>query len=483
MRKQNLVLCGLLLAAACTVGPEYHRPLLYTDEQIAQKLQLKTNLMSSVSRNWYQQFNDPLLNQLVEVGLRNNPNVKVAIQRLREARYTLKINEVNNFPMFNGDGSYHYNKPSRSVGYTIDTDYYQLGVDASWELDIWGGGRKLTESSQALFQSAASNLDNVYLAMTAEITTSYIGLRTAQEQIRIAEKNLKLQQDIYDTVAAKYQYGLTDDVALNQAKYAVETTQSLIPDLKHNEETYKNALATMLGKLPGSLEAELMAPAPHLIRRRFDFDLNRLYDLPVSTIRNRPDVMIAEMQLISENALVGQAISQLFPNVSLSGFLGWQSLEVSSLLDEKSYLYNYSPAVSLPIFHWGQLSNKVDLQKENTREAFYQYQNAVLAAAGELKNSMSSLNQEYQKNSAAYNAALAQRKVTKLILDKYQRGLVEFSDLLTAEQNLLNSQVQLVSSNGQIYLDIINFYKAAGGGYDPQTFDENQKSPLLNGLP
>lgn len=208
-----------------------------------------------------------------------------------------------------------------------------------------------------------------------------------------------------------------------------------------------------------------------------------MYELPVATVRNRPDVRIAERQLHAQNALVGKAIADLYPNVSFSGFLGWQSLEISGLIDKKSYMYNYSPSVTLPILHWGQLQNQVELQKETTLEYFYQYQNSVLNAVSEIKNSMTALNEEYRKNTSSYQAAKAQKSAAALTLDKYNRGLVEFSDVMTAQQNLLASQNQLVVSNGQIYLDVIAFYKASGGGYQPQTFEQAYMSPLLKGLP
>ena len=482
MRKIEIVLLGFL-AASCSVGPDYRRPALYKDTAIQESLGLKEISGRLITKDWYKDFNDPVLNRLVADALKNSPNVKIAVQKLREARSTLKINAVNNCPMFNADGSYHYNKPSKSIGYTIDTDYYQLGLDASWELDIWGGGRRQTESSMALFEAAAASLDNVYLTMTAEVAADYIGLRTAQEQIRIAEQNLKLQEDIYDVIAAKNKYGLADNVALNQAKYTVETTRSTIPDLKKQEEAYKNALAILVGKLPGTLDVLLSESKCNLIRRRFGYDLSRLYELPVATVRNRPDVRIAERQLHAQNALVGKAIADLYPNVSFSGFLGWQSLEVSGLIDKKSYMYNYSPSVTLPILHWGQLQNQVELQKETTLEYFYQYQNSVLNAVSEIKNSMTALNEEYRKNTSSYQAAKAQKSAAALTLDKYNRGLVEFSDVMTAQQNLLASQNQLVVSNGQIYLDVIAFYKASGGGYQPQTFEQAYMSPLLKGLP
>lgn len=147
--------------------------------------------------------------------------------------------------------------------------------------------------------------------MTAEVAADYIGLRTAQEEIRIAEQNLKLQEDIYDVIAAKNKYGLADNVALNQAKYTVETTRSTIPDLKKQEEAYKNALAILVGKLPGTLDSLLAESKRNLIRRRFGYDLSRLYELPVATVRNRPDVRIAERQLPCPKCPVGKAIADV----------------------------------------------------------------------------------------------------------------------------------------------------------------------------
>lgn len=481
MRKTTILLLGLSVAA-CSVGPDFERPELYSDQEIQKSLELTKVSGQMVSKEWYKEFRDPILNQLVEQALKDSPNAKIAIEKLRQARSSLKINAVGSLPMIDADGSYHYNKPSKNIGYTIDTDYYQLGFDAAWEVDIWGQTRRQTESYRAMFEAAAANLDNVYLSLTAEIAADYISLRTAQAQIRIAEQNLKLQEDIYNTIATKNKYGLADNLALNQAQYTVENTKAAIPELKKQAEAYKNALTILVGKLPGSLENQLSADDNNLVRRRFEYKLSRLYELPVSVVRNRPDVRIAEHQLHAQNAQIGAAIANLYPNLSLSGFLGWQALKVPDLVDTDSYMYNYSPAISLPVFHWGALQNQVELQKETTREYFYQYQNSVLNAIAEIKNAMTAVNEEYRKNSSAYAAAKAQKKATELTLDKYERGLVEFSDVMTAEQNLLAAQNQLVASNGQIYQEIIAFYKASGGGYQPQSFDEAYMSPWLKGL-
>ena len=290
-------------------------------------------------------------------------------------------------------------------------------------------------------------------------------LRTTQEQIRIANQNLKLQEDIFATIKAKRQYGLVDEVTYKQAEYTVENTRSKIPNLHKQAETYANSLTILVGKLPHSLDNLLQPKKNNLIRKRFDYDLQQLYDFPIAVIRYRPDVRVAERNLHAQNALVGKAISDLYPNISLSGFIGWQAPEISGLVDRNSYGYSYTPAIKLPIFHWGQLQNQIEQQKASTLSAFFTYQNAVLNAVAEVRNVVVGIKEEYDKNASSYKSAQAQKIASDLMLKKYKNGLVEFSDVMISQQQRLSAQEQLVNSNGQIYLDIITFYKSIGGGY------------------
>ena len=290
-------------------------------------------------------------------------------------------------------------------------------------------------------------------------------LRTTQEQIRIAKQNLKLQEDIFATISAKREYGLADEVSYKQAEYTVENTRSKIPQLQKQAETYANSLTILVGKLPKKLDNLLQPQKNNLIRKRFNYDLQKLYDFPISVVRGRPDVRIAERQLHADNALVGEAIAALYPSISISGFIGWQAPEVSGLVDRESYGYSYKPAINLPLFHWGQLQNRIEQQKAATLSSFFSYQNAVLNAVAEVKNSVVGLQEEYKKNTSSYKAAQAQKIASDLMLEKYKNGLVEFSDVMISQQQRLSAQDLLVNSNGQIYLDIIAFYKSIGGGY------------------
>lgn len=476
MKINKIVLCfSSMLMVSCTLGPDYKRPPIYKDERFAQSLNLQTQEQElEVKRDWYKQFQDENLNYLIDLSLKQSPNVNIAIQKMHEARASLKIAEVKMLPIANLDGNYNYAKDSKNYGIPLSTDYYETGLDASWEIDIWGSGRRLEESEQALYEGMKANLNNVLLSLTAEVANNYVNLRTAQEQLKFLEQNLLLQKSIYKTVEDKYNVGLADDITYNQAKYSVESVAAQIPAMKTEIENYKNALSILSGHLPQELE-KWLAPQKSLINKRFNYPLMQMYNLPVDVVRNRPDVRMVEQNLISQNALVGEAIAQLFPSVSISGFFGFQSSKIPGLVGSSNWTYNYSPAISLPLLNWGELSNNVELQKYKTLENFYTYQNSLLNAASDIKNSFTNIEQEYLRNENLRNSVKAQKKVTSLNIEKYQQGLIEFSDILTSQQNLISAQTSLIESNGNIYKGIISFYKSIGGGYQISPPIEEEK--------
>ena len=471
MRKNSLlVFSSMILLSSCTVGPDYRAPGFLPEKQIADSLGLKDTTGRVIPSDWYRQFNDQTLNYLIACGLRDSPNVAAAIRRLREARASLNIAKADYLPVLNASGAFKYDKPGKNIGYELKNNYYQTGLDASWELDIWGGGRRQSEAAQALFKAAAADLDNVRVSLVAEIADTYIGLRTAQEQLRISRENLRLQQDIAELVAEKYRAGLTDDIALNQAYYAVETTQSLIPALEQQISASSNALAILTGVLPGHLSVKLEPVTDNLVSRRFDFDIDAMFNIPSRVVRARPDVRAAEQQLIAQNAKIGQAVAALFPDISVSAMFGYQSIRGTQLFTPSSEAFSWSPALTLPVFHWGELVNNVELQKETKAEYVELYKQTVLTAVGEIKDSMTAVQNGYRKNQADYKAEENMRYVHKYTLAKYRQGLIEFGDLLDAEQKLLQAQNELAAGNGAIYQNIIAYYKAIGGGFEPAVY-------------
>lgn len=466
MSKTLLFGTCLLLLTSCSVGPDYRRPHFYTDEQLQKSLNIKPTT-GKISLYWYRDFNDTVLNGLIEDGLRQSTDVKIAIEKMRQARQNLRINKVKYLPTLDAAGSYYYLKDSRAyTGEPLSTDYYQLGLDAVWEIDIWGGGRRLTEQSKALFAATSAGLQNVQLALTAEIASTYVRLRQAQEQLYIARKNEAIQSSLYDLVKQKHDAGLADDITYNQARYLLTTTRETIPQLEAEVNTLQNSLATLTSRLPGEINDRLSYAKDNLVKEPLRYDTSRLYTLPVGVIRNRPDIRVLEYELMAQNAAVGRAIADLFPDVSLSAFWGYQSKNLSSLIGGGSNTYNYSPAIRLPIFHWGALVNNVELQKSLTRESALQYKQGILNASAEIKNAADNVEKEYQRNREAKKALDSQQEVADLTNMKYKNGLIDFSEVLTAQQDLLNAQNSHIESNANVYAYIISFYKAVGGGYD-----------------
>lgn len=460
-----ILLSSVFTLASCTVGPDYNRPDLYDDAQIAHSLRLQ-NSCTQISRNWYEQFNDDKLNQLIVHGLNNSPTIQAGIERLRQARSIAAINRTQYLPTLGADAKYDYAKASKNIGLTADTNYMQLGFDASWEIDIWGAGRRLNEQSKAQFEEAIYSLRNLKVALTAEIANTYFLLKTAQEQRRIAQNNLALQRDIYQTVKQKYDAGITDTATYNQARYVVETTKALIPQLEYQIEAYKNALSVLVGTLPDQLPVNVLDTKHNPVNTAYKFDMKRLYDLPAEIIRSRPDVQASERALAAQNAAIGQAVAQLYPNVSVTALFGVQSKAGSKLFNSNSQAYGYLPSATLPLFNWGKLQNNVELQKEIKAENLQNYRQSILNAVEELANAAKAVQTEYERNQAQRNAVYNMRQVISSMRDKYDNGLIEFSDLLKSEQDLLQAQTALAESNGTIYQNIIAFYKATGGGYN-----------------
>ena len=225
----------------------------------------------------------------------------------------------------------------------------------------------------------------------------------------------------------------------------------------------KNSLAILIGKLPEDINDILGKANQNIINQIFDLNLDNLYNLPVSVIRNRPDVKIGEENIIAQNAEIGVAISKLYPSVSLSSFFGFQSLKWSNLIDNDSWVNSLIPGLNLPIFPWNQLNNNVNIQKYLKEEMLLSYKKTLLNAISEVKNSIDAIEKGYQIGQAATKAFENMKIVSDLNWQKYKLGLISYNDVLDAEQRRISAQADMVNANANLYLSLVNFYKAIGG--------------------
>ena len=448
----------------CMVGPDYNRPVFFENKMIEKALNLKP-IQSRQEISLGEVFQDELLSALIQRAKSNSPNIRAALIKIRQSRAAVKIDEASLLPSLDANAKYNYMNESKNMGYVIEQDYYQASFDMTWEIDIFGGNRHRLESAEANYRGTIENLKNVYVSLTADVANAYIRLRMSEQLLKNANDNLTLQMQIYETVSERFNAGLSSEIDLNQAKYLLETTKMSIPQYEYDITQAQNVLALLVGQLPSTLNDILDAQKTNLVEKDFKYNTDKLYELPADVIRIRPDVRIAEEQLIAKNAAVGAAIADMFPKISLTGLLGLGSLNFSNLMNHGSYEYGYTPQMSLPIFHFGALRNNVELQKVIKEEYLISYERILLNAASEISNALMAVETEKRHNQSSKNAYRNMKKVSELNREKYKKGLIGYADVLDSEQRRLLAQTQMVQSNAMLYQNIVSYYKSVGGYY------------------
>ena len=456
MRKALYLGVSFFWCASCSVGEDYANPQFYTDATLARATNVST--ATPLAQKWYADFNDSQLTELIEKGLQNSTQIKTAVARMKQARAQLQITKVAALPQINAQGGYNYEKSSKNIGLADDSHYYSAGFDASWEVDLWGKNRRQIEAKRANLKALKYTLENVRLAVAAEIAANYFNFLESAENLHLAEKNVRLQHEILLTVKAKYDNGLTDEAAFNEAKYLLENTQAQIPTYRAEVESYQNALATIIGVLP--TELNLKTNASNKLSSALRGKTQNLTEFPADVVRLRPDVAAAEQKLIAQNALIGAAVAEIYPNINLSGLWGYAAQSGSKLMRASSQTYNYAPLLSLPLLDWNRLQNNVLLQKYIKEEALADYKQSVLNAVTEIRDAQTAYQEAVKSAQSQYRALQNMRTAVNLIQKKYENGLIEFSDVMTAEQNLIAAEQAYTAIRTQINQKKIAFYKA-----------------------
>ena len=295
--------------------------------------------------------------------------------------------------------------------------------------------------------------------MAAEIASDYTYLIQNRELLRTARENEALQKDIFSIVESKYNSGLVDSITYNQAKYLLAQTQADIPAYESNIESYQNALAVLVGTLPSEIMTSQNSP---LFKHNYVINKKLVYGIPAGAVRLRPDVAATERKLAAQNALIGKAVAELYPDVSISGFWGYASQGGHGLFSSKSQNYNYNPTAVLPLLDWNKLSNNIELQKQIYAENLAAYRKSLINAIAEIKNAGVTWEMSGKTLAKQREAKARMEQVVSAMQQRYDKGLVEFSELLTMRQNLINAQKAVISAQGAQIRQMIAFYKSAG---------------------
>ncbi len=457
---------AVLIVNGCMVGPDYHPPITTAPPEWVGVAKAPTTQPSVATAQpadltkWWQQFNDPILTELVEEAVRTNLDLQIAEANLRQARAMRGIAVGGLWPGVTASGSY---QRLHDAATTPDNqhwqDLYQAGLDAVWELDLFGGLRRNVESANANIQAAIENIRDVQVSIIAEVALNYIQLRGYQQEIVIAQNNLEAQKHTADITRKLFNVGFDSALDVAEADSNVATTESQIPVFETAAQQSIYALSVLLARLPAELLKQL-SPTGNLPSIPAQVPVG----LPSDLLRCRPDIRAAEAQLHAAAAQIGVATANLFPNFSLTGTMSWSTNLLSTWWTDVSRSYAFGPAVTWPIFQGGAIVSNIHLQEALRDQAFITYQKTVLAAFQDVENALIAFAKEQQHRKALNDAVIANRKAVDLSLQLYTEGQTDFLNVLNAQRSLYASEDALVQSERSIATDLIALYKALGGG-------------------
>lgn len=442
------------LTATCEYEP--------ADKAHDDRVEISTNQVA----RWWTRFEDPLLEELVEGAVSNNITYLMAQRRFEQANWELLGTYAAYVPRIGLDGSWsrlwnHENTRGGGGAYT-HYNVRNFAVDGSWEIDIFGGNRRMTEAALAQAESMGWTVADAWLALTSEIGLTYVDFRTTQDLLDVSRTNLLLQSETYEILKSRLESGIGDELAVNQCAYIVEQTRSKIPSLLAEEERYKNALAILIGEMPGALHDRLNPIANS--EEKWFMPLEKISSLKLDMMRGRPDVKAAERALAAQTARIGVAKAQWFPKLFVTGTVGWENRHSSPLFARDSFMASLGPSISWPIFQGGAVYSKVKETEARMAELMLAYELALDKAYEDVRNCYSAYTQEYHRYKALGAAVKAASDAVLISRDLYKNGLKDFNNVLDAQRSRLQLQYDYVQSRGNITRKLILLYRALGGG-------------------
>lgn len=453
-----ILLLSLLALSGCkAVGEDYEAPQMA--DPVAELPQMEQGAVVAPEElvKWWQSFEEPALTELIEQSLVSNRTLRAAVAKVREARASVSISRAGLLPTVDLGGTYNRFRYSDNAGMPGHGDHYRAGFDASWEIDIFGRRRRAIEAATATLEAEEAALEGVWVSLAAETASAYVGLQTARRVYEVAETNLVLQGETLDLLESRVKAGLSDSLALEQARYVREQTRSVLPQLKAEIERNQNALALLTGVMPGELR---VAPAAIPMTPP-----KRLEGIPAELLRRRPDVRVAERQVAAQCARSGMARAERYPIFMINGSIGLESLEAEDFFKKESHFFALGPAVVLPIFRGGSIRANIEVQDARQEQALYGYEQAVLAAVRELRDALSDYAREYERQQSLKDAAAAARAAVALAQDKYNNGLADFNNVIDAQRAQMSFEEGVARSEGFVSANLIRIYKALGGGF------------------
>jgi len=459
------------------VGPNFKPPetkvpeAYYSLDNTKPKQASQTTPQPVTLVHWWRSFHDPILDSLVELALASNLDLRTAEARVRQARAARGMAAAGLWPQIDASALYSRSKGSSETatsggGTAVSTigpfrELFQVGLDASWELDIFGGTRRSIEAATADLAASVEDSRDVLVTLVGEVGTNYLNLRGFQQQIAIAKKNLAAQQKNAGITHKRYEAGFVGKLDVANADAQVATTAATIPVLESSVQATIYSIGVLLGKEPAFLAKELASatpipPTPPKVP----------VGLPSDLLRRRPDIRRAEAQLHAATARIGVAVADLFPKFNLTGSLGLAANDIAKVGTSNSRFWSFSPSVTWPVFAGGKIRWNIQVQNALQEQALLQYQQTVLTALKDVETALVAYAKEQEHQKALALAVANNRQAVDLAMTLYVAGKTDFLNVLSAQLALFSTEDALTQSTRTLGTNLIALYKALGGGWE-----------------
>ena len=459
----------MLCIAGCAVGPDYHPPdagAPSTWNSIESQPQPQPALATGPTTGlatWWTSLDDPLLTTLVDSALSANPDVASARARLRQVRAQRTIAASGLYPSLGASAdARRANASVETSGRNATAEVYGAGLDASWELDVFGGTRRGVEAATADVQASAALLAATQVSLAAEVASNYVDVRLQQALIDIARRNAESQAETLHLTEWRAQAGLASVQDVEQARTNLERTRAQVPALEVGLAASEHRLDSLLALLPGSLHDQLASSAPALT-----VPTGIAVGIPADTLRQRPDVRAAERNLAAETARVGQAEAALYPSFAISGSIGLESLSLGNLGSGDAGVWSLLGGITAPLFEAGRLRAQVNAQDAVREQALAAYRKTVLTALEEVENALVALAKTREREASLATAVESARLADSLARERYTAGLIDFQSVLDTDRTVLTVEESLALSRSDGVQALVRLYRSLGGGWSP----------------
>ncbi len=463
MTRFIVLLSATLGLGACAVGPDYAAP-----DTAAPQFHNAAEVnfaQTAIEKAWWHEFGDPALDDLIERAFANDLDVAIAAARLREARAIFDDQSLDRFPEVTAAGAYHRQK-AQQPGFGDEpflTETYDAGFDAFWEIDLFGRVRRAVEAARADAEAARANLHAAQVSVAAEVARNYLELRGAERRYEVAVANRDNQKETVRLTRVRYELGRGTELDLASAQARLAAIEAGLPPLIVAQRAARHRLAVLLGQRPGTLELAAGRDSDAISE---SFTNPLAIGDPESLLRRRPDIRVAERQLAAATARVGVATADLFPRLSVSGFIGFVTGDAGQIGDSAAEAWSVTPVLSWAAFDLGSVQARLRASEAQADGALAFYELTVLRALEETENAFVAYAQNQDRLAALLQQAAASRRAAELARIRYREGAIDFLRLLDAERTVLEAEDAVATAQTELNTSVVAIYKALGGGWE-----------------